>query len=226
MFSLGEWSVSGYTCSVPIDRTQLPEDASVLQQMVLDLIAQLDAEQSKRFKTEQLLRNLLAARTGRKSEQLTREQLALFAEELKAQGVNLPEERGVDDDNDNVPPSTGWHQHGQTAWPPSDAGTLEARAHRARSRRSGKALPRMRTRPAADGGRVERALRIHSGAVIVIEDVCKKYACNCTVKTAMKPSQPIEKSTAGAGLLTHVIVSKLPITCRYTGNRKCCGAPA
>ena len=79
---------------MPIDRTQLPEDASVLQRMVLDLIAQLDAEQSKRFKTEQLLRHLLAARTGRKGEQLTREQLALFAEELKAQGVNLPEERG------------------------------------------------------------------------------------------------------------------------------------
>ena len=37
--------------------------------------------------------------------------------------------------------------------------------------------------------------------LIVIEDVCKKYACNCTVKTAGKPSQPIEKSTAGAGLL-------------------------
>src|SRR6266851_8487723 len=29
----------------------------------------------------------------------------------------------------------------------------------------------------------------------VIEDVCKKYACACTVKTATKPSQPIEKST-------------------------------
>jgi transposase len=36
--------------------------------------------------------------------------------------------------------------------------------------------------------------------MIVIEDVCKKYACNCTVKTATKPSQPIEKSTAGASL--------------------------
>src|SRR5207253_7340522 len=44
--------------------------------------------------------------------------------------------------------------------------------------------------------------------VIVIEDVCKKYACACTVKTAAKPSQPIEKSTAGAGLLSQVIVSK------------------
>ena len=38
--------------------------------------------------------------------------------------------------------------------------------------------------------------------LIVIEDVCKKYACECTVKTAGKPSQPIEKSTAGCLLYT------------------------
>jgi len=43
----------------------------------------------------------------------------------------------------------------------------------------------------------------------VIEDVCKKYACACTVKTATKPPQPIEKSAAGASLLAQVIVSKV-----------------
>ena len=49
---------------MPIDRKQLPQSADVLQQMVLDLIAQLDAEQSRRIKTENLLRQLLAARSG------------------------------------------------------------------------------------------------------------------------------------------------------------------
>jgi len=43
---------------------------------------------------------------------------------------------------------------------------------------------------------------------IVMEDVCKKYACDCTIKTATKPSQPIEKSTAGASLIAQVIVAK------------------
>jgi transposase len=43
----------------------------------------------------------------------------------------------------------------------------------------------------------------------VIEDVCKKYACACTVKTATKPPQPIEKSAAGASLLAQVIVGKI-----------------
>jgi hypothetical protein len=38
--------------------------------------------------------------------------------------------------------------------------------------------------------------------------VCKKYACECTVKTATKPPQPIAKSAAGASLLAQVIVGK------------------
>jgi transposase len=45
--------------------------------------------------------------------------------------------------------------------------------------------------------------------MLVIEDACQKYACACTVKTATKPVQPIEKSTAGASLLAQVIVSKV-----------------
>ena len=43
----------------------------------------------------------------------------------------------------------------------------------------------------------------------VVEDACFTYACACTVKTAGKPPQPIEKSTASASVLAHVIVSKL-----------------
>ena len=44
--------------------------------------------------------------------------------------------------------------------------------------------------------------------VRVMQDVCLKYACDCTIKTATKPRQPIEKSTAGASLLAQVIVAK------------------
>ena len=51
---------------MPIDRKQLPRSADVLQQMVLDLIAQLDASEARRIKTENLLRQLLAARSGRR----------------------------------------------------------------------------------------------------------------------------------------------------------------
>jgi transposase IS66-like protein len=41
-------------------------------------------------------------------------------------------------------------------------------------------------------------------SLLVIEDVCLKYACDCTVRTAGKPAQPIEKSTAGASLSAQI----------------------
>src|SRR5437764_5570513 len=47
--------------------------------MVLDLMAQLDREFTARGKVEALLRELLDAKRNRKSEQLSDEQLALFA---------------------------------------------------------------------------------------------------------------------------------------------------
>src|ERR1700756_3184818 len=47
--------------------------------MVLDLMLQLDREFSERSKVESLLRELLDAKRNRKSEQLSEDQLALFA---------------------------------------------------------------------------------------------------------------------------------------------------
>lgn len=67
---------------VPVDPKTLPRDPETLQAMLVDVTTQLD-------RTERLLRQLLAARTGRKSEQLSREQLALFA---AAAGLALPEQ--------------------------------------------------------------------------------------------------------------------------------------
>jgi len=64
---------------VALDSKHLPEDPKVLQQMVLDLMAQLDREFIERNKIEALLRELLDAKRNRKSEQLSSDQLALFA---------------------------------------------------------------------------------------------------------------------------------------------------
>lgn len=54
--------------SLPVDPKTLPEDAEALKKMLVDVTAQLD-------RTERLLRQLLQAKTGRKSEQLSRENL-------------------------------------------------------------------------------------------------------------------------------------------------------
>ena len=56
--------------------------------------------------------------------------------------------------------------------------------------------------------------------LLVVEEVCKKYACECTVRTATKPAQPIEKSIAGASLLAEVIVAKTADHVPATGKRK------
>ena len=61
--------------SLPVDPKTLPDDAEKLKKIVVDVTAQLD-------RTERLLRQLLQAKTGRKSEHISREQLALFAAEL------------------------------------------------------------------------------------------------------------------------------------------------
>src|ERR1019366_923722 len=197
--------------AVAIDRKQLPGNADVLQQMVMDLIAQLDAEQARRIKTENLLRQLLASRSGRRSEQITGEQLALFETELKAQGVDIEDlSKGSDSDtgpDGNVPPSpagAGSTQHGRRPLPAHLKrerivhDLAEAEKHCAACAKDLREF----------GEETSERYEYIPAQLIVIEDVCKKYACDCTVKTAGKPSQPIEKSTAGAGLLTQVIVSK------------------
>jgi hypothetical protein len=79
---------------VPIDPNSLPQDPAILKQMLVDVTAQLD-------KTQRLLRQLLVAKTGVRSEQLSADQLRLFAQEL---GVGARSEATKkDDDADNEP---------------------------------------------------------------------------------------------------------------------------
>src|SRR6202521_55463 len=72
--------------------------------MVLDLMAQLDRECTERKKIEALLRELLNARRTRKSEQLSSDQLALFAaawQERQAEAEPTKPD-GSDDDDPNA----------------------------------------------------------------------------------------------------------------------------
>lgn len=180
--------------------------------MVLDLIAQLDAEQTRRIKTENLLRQLLAAKSGRRSEQITDEQLALFGAELKAQGIDVEDlskgnDAGTGSDDKNPPAAPGnteANRRGRRAFP----------AHLKRERlihdleEAEKHCDVCAQDLREFGEETSERYEYIPAQLMVIEDVCKKYSCACTVKTAGKPSQPIEKSTAGAGLLTQVIVAK------------------
>jgi transposase len=194
-----------------IDPKHLPEDPKVLQQMVLDLMAQLDREHTERNKIESLLRELLDARRNRKSEQLSADQLALFAAAWQARQAEA-EAPAKDDDSDNNDVTAG----GSEPAPKKRSGGRQPLPRHLKRERmvhdlaeEDKHCPACRQDLRPIGEETSERYEYIPAQLIVIEDVCRKYACDCTVKTATKPSQPIEKSTAGASLLAQVIVAKV-----------------
>src|ERR1700722_17790091 len=86
---------------VPVDRNSLPKDPEILQQMLVDLTTQLD-------KTQRLLSQLLAAKSGTRSEQLSAGQLRLFSQELGAELPNAATEVEADSTpDDDLPRDSG-----------------------------------------------------------------------------------------------------------------------
>ena len=85
------------------DPKHLPEDPKILQQIVLDLMAQPDRESTERNKIETLLRELLGAKRNRKSEQLSADQLALFAAAWEARQATAEAPPKTDHPDDQDP---------------------------------------------------------------------------------------------------------------------------
>ena len=90
---------------VPVDPNSLPHDPAILRQMLVDLTTQLD-------KTQRLLSQLLAAKSGTRSEQLSVDQLRLFAQEL-----NAPEAAMETEKDDDPPSGTGVSEDTETSRP-------------------------------------------------------------------------------------------------------------
>ena len=177
--------------------------------MVRDLMAQLDRESIERHKIESLLRELLDAKRNRKSEQLSADQLALFAELLQARQAPAESPAKGDDSDDDAGGGTGdAPAKKRTGGRQPLAKTLlrERIVHDLAEEE--KHCPTCQKDLRAIGEEASERYEYIPAQLKVVEDVCKKYACDCTVKTATKPPQPIEKSTAGASLLAQVIVAK------------------
>ena len=197
---------------MPIDPKSLPRDAETLRKIVVDLAEQLDRSLAEQNKFQTLMRELLEAQRNRKSEQLSKEQLALFEAAWQARSTEDESAAGEDDDDLN-----------------GDAGAGAVPKETSSQKRGGRqplARHLKRERIVHDLAEAEKHcagcgkdLRLIAeetseryeyipASMKVIQDVCLKYACDCTVRTATKPAQPIEKSTAGASLLAQVIVAK------------------
>jgi transposase len=188
---------------VPIDRDSLPKDPEILQQMLVDLTQQLD-------KTQRLLQQLLTARSGARSEQLSVDQLRLFAQEIGIElATSTPPAEQNKSSNDDPPATSGGSGDGKTR------GRRPLPSHLKRERivhdlaEQDKHCSECHEDLRHIGEEVSERYEYIPAQLLVIEDACQKYACACTVKTAGKPVQPIERSTAGASLLAHVIVSKV-----------------
>jgi hypothetical protein len=89
--------------------TACRQDAKALRQIVLDLAEQLDRAFAEQHKYESLLRELLEAQRNRKSEQLSKEQLALFEAAWQARNPDEPE---TDEDDDDFGSGTQGGQKG------------------------------------------------------------------------------------------------------------------
>ena len=79
-----------------IDPNSLPRDSETLRKIVVDLAEQLDRSLVEQNKYQSLVRELLEAQRSRKSEQLSKEQLALFETAWQARNV----ESAADNDDD------------------------------------------------------------------------------------------------------------------------------
>ncbi len=197
---------------MPLDPKALPRDIDTLQKIVVDLAGQLDRESAEKNKYRDLIRELLEAQRTRKSEQLSREQAELFAAAWREQSA--AKESAEDDSEDDFGgPAAG-------AGGAGDSGTTKKRGRHPLA----KHLKRERIvhdlkeeeKHCACCGKQLRLIAEESSeryeyipaSLKIIEDVCRKYACDCTVRTAEKPRQTIAKSTAGASVLAQVIVAK------------------
>jgi len=189
---------------MPPDPNQLPSDVEALRQMVIGLLAELDAKDRRLKQVQHWLEQLLRYRYGQKRERVDENQLFLFAAELAHSGQPAPPPPHTEPSPqaDSSKPQG----HGRQALPKS----LERRRVVYDLGEHERQCPQCQGELKRIGEEVSERLEYVPAAFHVIEEACQKYACvkGCTVVTAAKPMAPIEKGLPGPGLLAQVAMSK------------------
>jgi len=186
---------------VEIDHHHLPEDPKVLQQMVVGLLAERDSQEQRLRQVQHLLEQLLRARYGPRRERVSENQLFLFAVTMLS--ARPPTPPAPEKSETRSTPRPG---HGRQRLPL----TLERRRVVYDLGEQERQCPQCQGELRRIGEEISKRLEYVPASLYVIEEACQKYACaqGCTVVTAPKPIQPIEKGLAGPGLLAQVAVSK------------------
>lgn len=186
----------------PIDRTHLPTDPAVLQQLVLGLLDERDAQARQVARLQHWLTKLLRARYGPQRERVDEHQLFLFAAAAMAAHRDGPPPDPTIPPRDPAPR----RGHGRQRLPKQ----LERRQVTYELPAEAQHCPSCQAPLTRIGDAISERLEYVPASLIVLEEHCAKYACpkGCTVRTAPKPMQPIEKGLPGPGLLAQVAVSK------------------
>jgi hypothetical protein len=192
---------------VEIDRHHLPEDPRVLQQMVVRLLAERDSQEQRLRQVQHLLEQLLRARYGPRRERVSEHQLFLFAVTILSARPATPP---APDKSET--PSAPRPGHGRQRLPQ----TLERRRVIYDLGEQERQCPQCQGELRRIGEEISERLEYVPASLQVIEEACQKYACaqGCTVVTAAKPMQTIEKGIAGPGLLAQVAATIFPCTAR------------
>jgi len=184
-----------------IDPKKFPRDVDQCHAMMAEMATELDAKAREVKQLQHMVTELLRWRYGQRAERVDENQLVLFAAGIL----------GTHQDIQTLPPEVPQPKpkvtpHGRQRLP----------EHLPRRRvvydlpESERRCPQCQGELKPIGEEVSERLEFIPASLYVLEEVCPKYACEkgCTVVTAQKPMQPIEKGLPGPGLLAHVVVSK------------------
>ena len=168
------------------DRNNLPRDTEQCHEMIVGLLTELGERDRRLRQLQHLVERLLRWRYGPKRERVDENQLFLFAAGIVS----------ADQDTRGAPPEAPRKKPKRTPH-----GRQRLPKHLKQERvvhdlsESERQCPQCQGKLKYIGEEVSERLEYVPASLYVIQDVCQKYACEkgCTVVTAQKPMQPIEK---------------------------------
>jgi len=186
-----------------IDPNDLPKDVGQCHKMIMGLLTDIEKKEWELQRTRNALVRMLRWRYGPKRERVDENQMFLWAMEQVGTGRDLAE---APPPKPKASPGGERKGHGRKALPKE----LKRKRVIYDLPADERQCPECRGTLRPLGEEVSERLEYVPASLYVLEEVSRKYACikGCTVVTAEKPMQPIEKGLPGPGLLAHVAVSK------------------
>jgi transposase len=189
------------------DLENLPENLEDCHAIIGELASEVETNRTFIQKLQYQIEQLLRHRYGQRADRINPDQLVFEAmKELMDAGESPAEEKRQEPSGVKAKkkPARG---HGRGLLPkhlPREQVIHDVPEEQKVCTSCGRDKPRI-------GEEVTERLDYRPATLVVIQDICPKYACkDCpsSVVAGDKPMLPIEKGLAGPGLLAHVITSK------------------